>query len=611
MSKSTQNQAGSKAAPGRDLVGVAGIGVFVVAGLLILIAIIVAGDAARRNAAQDIVRQAEATLMLDQALLASELDRHRATPVVLASEDLILQALKSPDQATLDRVNARLDMLAVQTGAAAIYLLDRQGKAIAANNYRTPVSFVGADYAYRPYFRAAMQAGSDEYFALGSRSGRPGLYLSRRVGPDRHSAGVIVVKVEFDRVEAAWRRQAEQALVANRDGVILLASDPARRFRTLAPLEPGRAKALHDSRQFGDAPLIPLDPPIVAAADGRIQMGGQVFVPLRRALPMEDWTMLLLISIADADRAAGPVRWTAGLAGALAMVVLAWIWRAHLRRLDGQRQEAEVRRELEHRVEERTTALTSANVQLRNQIEDRKRTEARLRTLQADLVQANRLAHLGQIVAGVAHEINQPVAAIRANADNALTLLSREQPDEAQAKLTRIQGLTERIGSIVEDLRGFARKTPPRTTTIVVDEAVEGALLLVSSRMRDEGVAVERTGQAQVSAQGDRIRLEQVLVNLLQNAFEALGDQADARIGLDVSTTDDLVVIAVTDNGPGLSKATLRTLFTPFSTTKPNGLGLGLVISRDIVEAFGGSLVVASPGRRGARFEVRLKRNPA
>lgn len=608
MSKSAQNLTRSGLTARREFLGVAGIGVFVVAGLLILIAIIVAGDLARKSAAQDIVRQAEATLLLDQALLSSELDRHRATPVVLASEDIILEALRNPAPATVAKVNARLDMLAVQTGAAAIYLLDSQGKAIAANNYRTPVSFVGADYAYRPYFRAAMRNGSDEYFAFGSRSGRPGLYLSRRVGD---AAGVIVVKVEFDKVEAAWRRQAEQALVTNRDGVVVLSSDPVRRFRTLEPLDAAKAKALRDSRQFGDAPLTPLTPAITQVDDGRVQLGGEIFVPLRRALPVEDWTLLLLVPVADADRAAGPVRWAAGLAGALLMVVLAWIWRAHLRRLDGQRQEAEVRRELELRVDERTTALTAANAKLRNQIEDRKRTEARLRTLQADLVQANRLAHLGQIVAGVAHEINQPVAAIRANADNALTLLSREQPDEAQAKLTRIQGLTERIGAIVEDLRGFARKTPPRTITVVVDEAVEGALLLVSSRMREDGVAVERTGEARVFAQADRVRLEQVLVNLLQNAFEALGDQADARIGLDVTTTDDLVVIAVTDNGPGLSKATLRTLFTPFSTTKPNGLGLGLVISRDIVEAFGGSLVVASNGRRGARFEVRLRRNPA
>lgn len=611
MSKSAQNQIGLGLVANRELLGIAGIGVFVVTGLLGLIVLIVAGEIARKTAAQGIVRQAETTLVLDQALLASELDRHRATPVILASEDIIVKALRNPDSATLNSVNARLDMLAVQTGAAAIYLLNDQGKAVAANNYRTPFSFVGSDYGYRPYFSAAMQAGSDEYFAFGSRSGRPGLYLSRRVGADRDADGVVVVKIEFDKVEAAWRGQVEQALVVNRDGVIMLASDPMRRFHTVSPLDSVRAKALHDSRQFGDAPLTPLSPPIQPMRDGRVKMGGEVFASLKRTLPVEDWTLLLLVPVADADRAAGPVRWTAGLAWALLMVVLAWIWRTQLRRLDGRRHEAEVRRELELRVDQRTTALTAANTELRNQIEDRKRTEARLRRLQADLVQANRLAHLGQIVAGVAHEINQPVAAIRANADNALTLLSREQPDEAQAKLTRIQGLTERIGSIVEDLRGFARKTPPRTTTVIVDEAVEGALLLVSSRMRDDGVAVERTGATRVSAQADRVRLEQVLVNLLQNAFEALGDQADARIGLDVSTTRDLVVIAVTDNGPGLSEATLRTLFTPFSTTKPNGLGLGLVISRDIVEAFGGRLVVASDGRGGACFEVHLRRNPA
>lgn len=588
-----------------------GLALLLVGALVVLVAVIVSGQVARDRALQDIRVQAEATLVLDRALLESELDRHRATPVVLGTEDELRAALTDGDPGDVARVNARLEMLATRTGAAAIYVIDDQGRAVAANNYRTTTSFVGSNYAFRPYFQAAMREGATEYFALGTVSGRPGLYLARRIDSVRGPLGVVVVKVELDKVEAAWRRQAGGAMVADRDGVILLASQTDRQFRTLTALPEARRRALRETRQFGSATLEPLPSPLTGPDGGIVRVEGKPFLQLRRPLPVENWTLILLTPTVEADRAAVPVRWTAALAGGLLIVILTWAWRSRLRAVERERDEAETRRELERRVGERTEALTAANLQLQGEIDDRERAEARLRSLQADLVQANRLAQLGQIVAGVAHEINQPVAAIRANADNALTLLSRQRPEDAQVNLGRIQGLTERIGGIVEELRGFARKTSRRISSVAVDEAIEGALLLVGSRMRGDRVALERTGERDLHVLAHRVRLEQVLVNLLQNAFEALDEQTGGEVRLDVAATSDIVTLAVIDNGPGLSAEVRAALFTPFSTTKPQGLGLGLVISKDIVDGFGGTLEADPDWTGGARFLIRLPRTPA
>lgn len=568
-----------------------------------------AGEAGRRAAMTDIRERGEATLVLDRALLSSELNRHRATPVVLASEEALKVALAEGSSTSLERVNQRLELLARQTGAAAIYVLNPDGLAVAANNYRTALSFVGTDYAFRPYYREAMAQGSAEYFAMGSVSGRPGLYLTRRIDGPNGTLGVIVVKVELDAVEAAWREQPGESLVADPDGVILLASRPDWKFRTLTPLSDDRREALSRSGQYGDALLQPMRPPIAGPPSDRVGIGGNDFLVLRQTLSVENWTLVLLTPAQEASERAGLLRWIVGLAGGLAILSGAWFWRARDRARRRLRQDADAREELEARVDDRTRDLTLANGRLQDEIDDRERAEARLRHLQADLVQANRLAQLGQTVAGVAHEINQPVAAIRANADNALILLDRAATEEARGNLARIQGLTERIGTIVQDLRTFARKPMPSVTAVAVQEAIEGSLLLVASRIRRDGVRVERRGDTDgLHVTAERIRLEQVLVNLLQNAFEALEGTTPAHVVVAVTTSETDVVIAVEDNGPGVSEVARAALFTPFATDKPAGLGLGLVISRDIVLGFGGDLTLDALHANGARFCIRLSR---
>lgn len=575
-------------------------------GLLVALSAWTGGRLARSDAEAELRQRADAALALNLALLDSDLQRHRATPVILATEEPLRTLLQSPDEAARAVVNARLEALADQTGAAAIYVVDRSGTALAASNYRGSASFVGADYAFRPYFREAMDQGQAEFFGQGTVSREPGLYISRRIdGPDG-PLGVVVAKVQFQAVEAAWRRQEGEVVVADRHGVILLASDSSRRFSTLQPLSDALRRRLAGTRQFGEAPLTwtgasPVSPDRLKIEDARLLVS-------QTEVGSTGWRLQVWTPTHAVDARAAAGRWL-GLLGSILVVLVAAALRAVMLR-SRRRAEAEndARRVLEQEVGQRTHALTEANNRLSREVIDRREAETRLRRLQADLVQANRLAQMGQTMAGVAHEINQPVAAIRANADNALTLLDRRQEGEARANLVRIQSLTERIGGVIESLRGLARKSPQTSSPVLVSEAIEGAVLLLASRDRGGQVAV--TGEVRATrVLADRVRLEQVLINLLQNAFEAVEGRPEGRVTLSVEPDGDQVHLAVADNGPGVPSGLRAALFTPFTTGKPNGLGLGLVISRDIMESFGGALNLdARHDGPGARFVATLRR---
>ena len=210
------------------------------------------------------------------------------------------------------------------------------------------------------------------------------------------------------------------------------------------------------------------------------------------------------------------------------------------------------------------------------------------------------------IAAGVAHEINQPVAAIRTQAETAAAYLERDQAARAARALTRIGDLTARIGAITRELRAFSRKSEPGLAAVSVNEAIDGALLLLGGRLRQAGVRLIRNKDQDVVVMADRFRLEQVIVNLIQNALEALEGASSPVITLSARQDGDQVELIVADNGPGVSPEIREQLFTPFVTSKTTGLGLGLIISRDIVAAFNGELDLR-PAENGAVFVMTLR----
>lgn len=590
--------------------------IFALVALAVLAATVwVAGETARRRAAVDLSRQAQTSAALHAAVLRSELAKHRSLPFVLAQDPDVASVLRSADLAGAHALDRKLETLSDGTRAAVIYVLNAKGVTIAASNWREPTSFVGMDYSFRPYFSDAIRAGTAELFALGTVSRRPGLFMSRRVDGPAGPLGVVVVKAEFEQMESDWSA-AEPAFVTDPHGVILVTAITPWRFSTLVPLSTAEQRRLRTENRFGDAPfnVLAITPRVVtggAPALVTTALPGQSpsrFMAASADVGASGWTVFTLTpsdaALRTAMAAARAMALLPGLAVCgLAAALLRWRGRAAAR---AARQEA-ARVELEARVGERTAELRKTNRKLTVEMEERRRAEAHVDQMQDQLVRSNKLATLGQIAAGVAHEINQPVAAIRTYADNAAVFLERADTRTVASNLGLIAGLTERIGLITDELRAFARKTSAPPAPVVAREAIGGALLLVGPRLRQQGVRVVRSEEAEgLPVMAERFRLEQVLVNLLQNALEALEGVVDPQVAIQVSARRNLVRIAIVDNGPGVTPDAAKTLFTPFATTKPLGLGLGLVISRDIVAEFGGELALEPGGGDGAKFVITL-----
>ena len=570
-----------------------------------------AGTIAERRALADLRRAAHSTLVIQVGALHTEMRRQSALPLALAADPEIAASV-GPDPAPglADRVSARLAEIAQVTGSAVIYVIRGDGLTVAASNAAVERTFVGRNYAFRPYFKQAMATGSGSQFALGTVSGRPGLYLSRRIG---EGAGVVVVKTEFDDVEAAWRAAREMVFVADPRGIVLVASDPAWQFRTLRPIEAEAQARSRESLEFGEDALAPM--PLHPAADGLVRIGrgalpAQLALMLDAPVPGTEWRIHTLTPVGGAvARERNQARAIAVLATGLAWFGLSTLLARRARVRARLADEATRRAELEARVTERTQALSEANAKLRDEIEERRRSEAERERLGRELAQAGRLAALGQFAASMAHEINQPLAAIRSYADNTGILVRRGRNDDAVENVAAIGRLVDRIGGLTRQLKGFARRASGRREPVAVEAILRGSLEVVASRAETEGAVLAVEAAPGLTVIGDGPRLEQVLINLLQNALDAVARRPEPRVSVSVSAVGPRrAAIEVRDNGTGIPETVRAQIFDAFFTTKPDGLGLGLAISRGIVEECGGALSVRDAEGGGTVFRMELDR---
>ena len=573
------------------LIGLALVGMLVWAGLR--------WSLGQANAAADAsARQAARTHV---ALLSSELQKFRLLPLVLVEYPDMAATLGDHSNAARGRLDRTLAQLAQRTDAAAIYVVDATGMTQAASNWNTPASFVGQNYGFRPYFRDAMAKGSSEFFALGTVSGRPGLYLARRVDRDGRALGVVVVKVEFDGVEAAWARSPGMSFVVDAHNVVVVTGVPDWRFRAIAPIDAATLADLRRTLQFGNAP--PARAPLSLDGASAIVAGKTRYRVAIEPAPLGGGRLLHLSPLDPPLNAARTQALLLGLGLLLIAAVAAGLL---IRASETRRLQAEARAALEEEVKHRTAELRDANARLVVESEERIEADRRYRAAREELAQANRLASLGQITAGVAHEINQPVAAIRTFAENGATFIDRAAPEQARENLARIVDLTARIGTITRELRAFARRRAGAGGTTPLGSVVDGVLLLLGERARGV-VRVEISGWLrETPLVGDRTRLEQVVINLVQNAIEAVEGRKGARVFVTAERAGEAIELSVADNGPGLDPAIAASLFTPFASAKPEGLGLGLAIARDIAREFGGD-IVHRPDEHGAVFVATLR----
>ena len=242
-----------------------------------------------------------------------------------------------------------------------------------------------------------------------------------------------------------------------------------------------------------------------------------------------------------------------------------------------------------------------------------RKSERRYRELQMELAHANRVATMGQLSTSIAHEINQPIAAVIANANAGLRWLGAQQPDldEVRQALGRIVRDGTRAGEVIGRIRALVKKVPPcRELFLDINQAIREVIALTQTETQRNAVRLQsRLADDLPLVSADRVQLQQVMINLIINAIEAMAGAGDGPRELTiVSGIDDAddVVVEVQDTGPGLDLEKLDRLFQSFYTTKPDGIGMGLAISRSIAEAHGGRLSAAPNRPRGAVFRLTL-----
>lgn len=570
-------------------------------------------------------RQAErgqVQMRLYAQALESELARYDYVPSLLSLDARIDALLRQPaSSARVADANAYLAALNGRAGTRVIYLLDAHGKVLATSNFQRPDSYLGEDLSFRPYFRAAIEGQLGRFYGVGTTRSESGYYLSAPLGDRDKPVGVAVVKIGLEPLENRWQGNDAQMLLADENGVVILASDPSWKLAALRPLSDDQRTRLDRSLQYNRAPLPQLALSTVRTLANGPSQGGDALVRLRQgppmlaqhlALPGTDWDLTLLTNTSQARVAALN---SAALAGVLTafVLLLAAAWNVR-RRIIGERLAARAaleaaNSELERKVAERTADLSATNQLLQTEVSERIRTESHLRQAQDGLMQAGKLAAVGQMSAGIAHELNQPLAALRTLSGNTGKFIAHGDYDTAQGNLDRIISLVERMGRITGALKSFARNPAAgQRHAAQLADAVDNALFLLETRVAAVAPRIDRDIDAHLVVACDPNRLEQVLVNLIGNALDALKDRRDPRLSLHAYESGGMAHLTVRDNGPGLSEAAFARLFEPFFTTKPagEGLGLGLTLSAGILSENGGTLTAINHPDGGACFTVAL-----
>ena len=533
-----------------------------------------------RAALTDMSRRGAADLALASDRLTGELQRYRQLSVLTARHPYLAPRLAGPDAG---RAEALLRQTADMTGALDIVLLDTEGREIAAAGRVTRRRDAGT-----PWFERAMDGALGVAHLSSRRYGRRVFFFAAPIfSPDGPVIGAVLVITDVEAIEASWRGDrpalfftddADRVFVSNRSELV---------GRSDLGLVSRYHTAGHEIWRMRAGPYLP-------------ERG----LHLTQPLPVIGLRGEALLDTAPARRIA---LLQAAAAAALCLAFGALLFLATVRR----RTLARANARLEERVARRTVALQAVNANLQREVAERAAAEARLRRAQADLVQAGKLSALGQMSAGISHELNQPLMAIRSFAENAETFLARGNPEAAGRNLGRISELARRMGRIIRNLRAFARQESEAMVDVDLIAVVEAALEMAGARARQAEVEILWTPPAAlVLVRGGEVRLQQVVLNLVGNAIDAMEGREAKRLAIDIAQGGDRVRLIVRDSGPGISAP--DRIFDPFYTTKEvgasEGMGLGLSISYGLVQSFGGAIRGRNHEDGGAEFTVELDR---
>lgn len=528
---------------------------------------------------QSTLQRAQLRLALYSGNMVSELQRNSIVPRLLASDAELIGALNSNDY---QRTSQRLLSFVDEIGAAAILLLDSDGLVVAA----TDRNRLGETQRNLPHFREAARASQTVFTTHKHDTDVYDFAYSRKILSNNKPLGVIVVEVDLRKFQSAWAGISDAVIVAAAGGQILLATE-----NSWVGLPEQEALALRSAPSAIDRAIQATQDWTVLSADAYMQ--GKAVMRQALRVPFRGWNMVLFTTYGGIRQRVNAVL-ALEIMGFSIFLALAFyqLSRQTLTRALFFQQES--------------VDLRQLNIRLQREISERKKVEKNLEVAEQTLAQSSKLAALGEMSAAVSHELNQPLAAMKTYLAGAKLLLQRKRLEEALSSFQRIDDLIGRMSAITRQLKSYARKGGEELVPVDVRMAVNGALEIMEPQLKSRQISLSKTmPSAPVMILGDQLRLEQVVVNLLRNALDAISAVPTPEIEL-LLLGGETASLTVRDNGEGISD--LDDLFEPFFTTKKpgDGVGLGLAISSGIITDLGGRLVARNSETTGAVFEVTL-----
>ena len=558
----------------------------------------------------ELARQASIELERLSSEVSIELEKYRSLPRVLATHPLLANTLNVSGPENVRRANLLLEQFNRDLGSDALYIIDAQGMTVASSNWQSPNSFIGEEYSFRPYFTQAIRGEAGSYFALGTRSKKRGYYFSYPVVRNGAALGILAIKVSLSVIEQSWQNADFHYLLTDNNGVIFYSSRDSWLYRALTPISEEIRETLIRQRQFGTSSIEPL---LTGRTLQELERARRIFLPdergmvgyvqRNRTMSHAGWKLFVLAPLSSLY----PPILRAMLLASVIYLLLFLVYLYWRRTVVAKKELAKVNGELESRVEKRTKELRHTNERLIATIEKQKKTEMNLRQAQNELIQAAKLAMLGEMSASINHELNQPLSAIRTYSENAQRLLTKERYDAAMENLAEIVKLNEMMAKIISQLKTFSGKSDGQIEAVPLATSVHQAVAILQNQIfkGDVRLHVDKIDDA-LLVDAKAIPLTQVLINLLNNALYAVANNPSPKVGINVETRNGKARVTVWDNGIGFSPGQTQHLFEPFYTTKTQGLGLGLAISKRIVQSFNGDLTASDRLDDGAEFTVTL-----
>lgn len=547
--------------------------------LFAVIVIYISNQLLTQRFTETIRNRSEIRLALYVTNLMNELQRNSVVPQLLARDPDLIRALLSQDYSLS---TARLLSIVDEIGSASLTLLDRDGRAVAATNRNR----IGESHRNTPYFVGALRSSQTVYTTFRNDAGGFSYIYSRQVIADGQPRGVIMVEVDGQRLETGWAGVSDAVLVTDSEGIIIMSTEP--RWRGLLEQD---ALARQSAPSAIERAIRATQGWSALPADAYLR--GEAVLRREMRVPHQGWKMVSFTTYDSVRERVNGILALELMGFAILLALLFWTTsrKTASRLVFFQRESAELR---------------ALNRRLQREIAEREKVEKTLQVAEQTIAQSSKLAALGEMSAAVSHELNQPLAAMKTYLAGARLLLQRERPEEALSSFQRIDDLLERMGAITRQLKSYARKGADAFEPVDTRAAVSTALALMEPQLKTRAVNIIRTFPNEpIMILGDRLRLEQVIINLLRNALDATKTATNPTIEI-LLAAGETVSIQIRDNGEGIED--LNELFEPFYTTKQpgDGVGLGLAISSGIVNDLGGRLTARNAADGGAIFEVQL-----